>query len=246
MKVLLPDYDLVIEEGVAEVKNHTLYLYKQGIARSVMYKLAYILFGECECYYCHRKLRTDPLKQRNYKKFFDKISIDHLIPREFGGPTITNNLRPACTECNNRKGNMFEDEFSEYQRIVAHAADKGKKGKNEKRLFKESLRYKQELRRCGRLQTMPSEWLDNGTVKQVWVRCWIDQRNGQAYKRMRKQVKQYNFLLDPIVVSANGVVLDGFVSFQIALSFKLKPLVIRLENVVQLGFESEDNQASKI
>ena len=40
MNILLPDYDCVIEEGIAEIKNRKLYLYKNGVFKEVMYKIS--------------------------------------------------------------------------------------------------------------------------------------------------------------------------------------------------------------
>ena len=73
MNILLPDYDCVIEEGIAEIKNRKLYLYKNGVFKEVMYKITYMLYGDDECYYCHRKRRASP-EQKDKKKYFSTIS----------------------------------------------------------------------------------------------------------------------------------------------------------------------------
>ena len=44
------------------------------------------------------------------KKPKEEMTIDHVYPADFGGPTITNNLLPSCKGCNNKKRNMLYNE----------------------------------------------------------------------------------------------------------------------------------------
>lgn len=236
MKILLPDYDCTLCDGAAEVKDHILYLYKIGAIKEVMYTLAYMIFGNDECYYCHRKLRTHQ-KQCDNKRYFSKISMDHLIPQDFGGPTITNNLRPACTDCNTRKGNLFEDEYAEYLEVIQRTAGRGKLGRQEKRLFREKILLKQELRRFGNEPSLPKEWIAApGDIKNIWVNYWIGQKKGGSYGQMVADVQKYNYLIKPVTITANGVVVDGFNANLVATFFEVTPIIIPLENVIQCGY----------
>jgi 5-methylcytosine-specific restriction endonuclease McrA len=40
------------------------------------------------------------------------LTVDHIIPKSRGGEDTWENLVTACIRCNNRKGNMFPDEFN--------------------------------------------------------------------------------------------------------------------------------------
>lgn len=51
------------------------------------------------CYYC---LEMKPVKD---------ITIDHVVPRSRGGGYDRRNLRPACKQCNERKGSKTPEEF---------------------------------------------------------------------------------------------------------------------------------------
>ena len=37
-------------------------------------------------------------------KHFDKITLDHLVPKRAGGHTTKNNLAACCANCNRQKG----------------------------------------------------------------------------------------------------------------------------------------------
>ena len=38
----------------------------------------------------------------------EEMTIDHMYPQDFGGPTITNNLLPSCKKCNNDKDDEYK------------------------------------------------------------------------------------------------------------------------------------------
>ena len=236
MKILLPDFDCVLCDGAAEVKDNILYLDRLGAHKEVMYKLAYMLYGDDECYYCHRKLRRNQ-DQFDSKKYFSKISIDHLIPQDFGGPTITDNLRPSCTDCNARKGNLFEDEYYEYLKVVQRTINRGKQGRQEKRLFREKILFKQELRRFGDVPSLPDDWIAApGEIKNIWVNYWIGQKKGGSYEQMVADVQKYDYLIKPVTITANGVVVDGFNANLVATFYGVTPIIVRMENVIQCGY----------
>jgi len=236
MNILLPDYDCVLEDGVAEIKNKKLYLYKNGVFKDMMYKLTYMIFGSDECYYCHRKLYTNQTEHYENKLYFQRISMDHLIPKDFGGPTITNNLRPACTECNTKKGNMFEDEYYEYLKVLQRTANRGKKGRMEKRLFRENIQLTQRLRRYGDIPCLPEEWISKEEVKCILVNYWIGQKKGGSYGQMVEAVKKYNHLVNPITITANSVLVDGFNANLVAIDYEIVPYILKLDNVIYSGF----------
>ena len=81
-----------IRDGVLELKGDFNF-------EKIMIELTYQMRGRTECYYCKRKVKAT------------KITIDHMFPSDFGGVTITNNLAPACSNCNSNKSNMNQYEF---------------------------------------------------------------------------------------------------------------------------------------
>ena len=234
MKLILPDYDFKLEDGLAEVKDGKLYIYKPGSFKEIMYKLTYIIYGNDECYFCHRKLRTNMLELDN-SKYFSQITLDHLIPQDFGGPTITNNLRPACSDCNSSKGNMYPDEFEEYRKFDGK---KDKASKVEKRHFKESLRLKQERRRFGEIESVNEEWYSDEVIRNIYVNFWITEPLGVMYKKQERFFKNYKRLPKPIVISQNRFLLDGFNTILLGkYNFGDKKIkIIILENVYFMGF----------
>ena len=118
MKVLLPDHDIILEDGSAEVNDGILYIYRPGAFKEIMYRLTYEIFGKKECFFCHRRfIEVGEKPEGDDCLFVTQTTLDHLIPQEFGGPTITNNMRPSCSHCNNSKGNFYPDEFQEYRSV---------------------------------------------------------------------------------------------------------------------------------
>ena len=234
MKLILPDYDFKFEDGLAEIKDGKLYIYKPGSFKEIMYKLTYMIYGNDECYFCHRKLRTNMLELDN-SKYFSQITLDHLIPQDFGGPTITNNLRPACSDCNSSKGNMYPDEFDEYKKFDGK---KDKASKVEKRKFKESLRLKQERRRFGEIESVNEEWYSDELIRNIYVNFWITEPLGVMYKKQERFFKNYKRLPKPIVISQNRFLLDGFNTILLGkYNFGDKKIkIIILENVYFMGF----------
>jgi 5-methylcytosine-specific restriction endonuclease McrA len=41
----------------------------------------------------------------------DLATLDHVVPRSFGGPLSRDNLVLACSACNNERGTMAADAF---------------------------------------------------------------------------------------------------------------------------------------
>lgn len=52
------------------------------------------------------------------------VTIDHIVPQDFGGPTISNNLIPSCSKCNKEKGNMTKEEYDEFKRSGCNCTGK--------------------------------------------------------------------------------------------------------------------------
>ena len=233
MKIPLPNYDYKFEDGSAEVKDGMLYIYKPGSLKDVMYKLTYLVYGATECYFCHRKLRTSDLGVNN-NQFFTKMTLDHLVPQEFGGPTIPNNMRPACSNCNSTKGNMYPDEFELYRQ---YWGKKDEKTKAERKKFSEELTLKQEKRKYGQIESIPREWICQELIRNIYVNFCIAEPLGVEYHRQEKFYKKYKRLPKPIIISENRFLLDGFNTIMLAKNNYVERVnVIVLENVFYRGF----------
>ena len=85
----------VVEDGILKMTRQTSF-------RKVMIEITYQMKGRNECQYCHMKFTKE------------EMTVDHMFPIDFGGPTISNNLLPDCKECNNKKGNMTYQQYMAY------------------------------------------------------------------------------------------------------------------------------------
>lgn len=58
------------------------------------------------CHYCGGKVSRDVDESHP-----DRATLDHRIPRSRGGSNARANIVLACRGCNERKGNMTDQEF---------------------------------------------------------------------------------------------------------------------------------------
>ena len=233
MKIPLLNYDYFFEDGSAEVKEGVLYIYKPGALKEVMYKLTYLIYGSTECYFCHRKIRTSAAEANN-NQYFSKMTLDHLVPQEFGGITTPNNMRPACSNCNSAKDNMYPDEFEMFRQFWGR---KDEETRIAKKKFLEELKLKQEKRKYGQLESIPKEWVSQEKVRNIYVNVCIAEPLGVEYHRQEKFYKKYKRLPKPIIISANRFLLDGFNTIMLAKNYYIERIdVIVLENVYYNGF----------
>lgn len=75
---------------------------RQGKFQDIMYDITYKLKGNDRCYYCGEKVNPS------------KITLDHVYPQALGGPSIPQNMVPACRNCNGKKEDMTPDQFRAY------------------------------------------------------------------------------------------------------------------------------------
>ena len=129
-------------------------------------------------------------------------------------------------------------ENEEMMKALQETAGQGKSGRAIRRLFKESLQYKQELRRYGHIPCLPEKWLCKEDLKCILVTFWLSQNKGGSYEQMICDVKKYNNLLYAITVTANGYLVDGFNANLVATLYDLPIKVVKLDNVIFLGFPS--------
>ena len=117
-----------VEDGILKLKVDASF-------RKAMYELTYELKGRNVCEYCG-------------KTFLDEdMTLDHMIPQERGGPTITNNLVPSCKECNSKKSNMTAEQYIKYKNLS---------GTEKKKYFENFKRYVNYMKR-NELLELPEE-----------------------------------------------------------------------------------------
>jgi len=73
-----------------------------------------------------------------------RLHVDHIIPRDWGGPTKPWNLTTLCAKCNEGKRNLFSGFSPETLARIPDQA-KGELGKLIKRILKERKRNRKEL-----------------------------------------------------------------------------------------------------
>lgn len=193
-----------VEDGILKLKVDASF-------RKAMYELTYELKGRNVCEYCG-------------KTFLDEdMTLDHMIPQERGGPTITNNLVPSCKECNSKKSNMTAEQYIKYKNLS---------GTEKKKYFENFKRYVNYMKR-NELLELPEEWLSKKKVKEIIARFDFSQEYKKSqYRKVERFYNEYGHLPKPILVDKKGFLLDGFISLMFAKDNNLRNLsVMVLENV---------------
>lgn len=238
MVIELPAGNHVFDNNIAEIKDGVLYIYRASFFKDIMYQITYMIYGT-DCYYCHKKfdeqglLRTDAANQCK-GQLFSKLTMDHLVPQEFGGPTIPNNMRPTCNKCNQLKSNWYPEEFEE---LMGIDKQNNPHYKSERALLKKRITEIQEKRRYGEIPSIPEGWLIDHILRTIYVNFHLVEPIGLEYKRIEMNFKKYRRILKTIIVSGNGFLLDGFnvILFAKKNSIEKIPTII-LENVIYKGF----------
>ena len=196
---------------IAEVNNGTLFIYQLTRFEDLMYELTYELKGRNVCEYCG-------------KTFLDEdMTLDHMIPQERGGPTITNNLVPSCKECNSKKSNMTAEQYIHYKGLR----------ESEKKQYLQNFKLYVERMKENELLELQEDWISKKEVSEILVRFDFSQEYKKSkYRKVEKFYKEYGHLPKPILVDRKGFLLDGFISLMFAKDNNLRNLsVMVLENV---------------
>ncbi len=232
MNIILPEqftrYDERGQKRVVFIEDGILYMRFDVGFKSLMKDLTYAIYGKNICKCCNQKTKSN------------MMTVDHIIPQDYGGPDITNNLIPYCKECNERKANLMPEQHSKYLEI---------EGQKERSQFaKECMAQNEALRYDTKFSHLYSEEDD------IWVRGMRTDKirggkEGVKYKSERKDTKtshkqtkyekvakfysKYKNFQKPIIVDRDKHLLGGFVSFTFAKNNKIAEVpVIQLQNVV--------------
>lgn len=195
----------IIEDGIFKMTRQTSF-------RKIMIEISYQMKGKDVCQYCHKKFAKE------------KMTIDHMFPIDFGGPTISDNLLPACKKCNNEKGNMT------YQQYMAflEAKDVGL----EEKYLKTLKKYQELIRKEKRYQIQKS-WITERPIGDIFTNINLNEDyRKKKYKSYEEYYLTYGIIKTPIIIDKNGILLDGFLRLMLAKNYNIKSVpVIILENV---------------
>ena len=194
-----------IEDGVLKISRDVSF-------RKVMTEITYQIKGKNRCCYCREKIGKD------------EVTIDHMYPQEFGGPTITNNMLPSCKKCNNEKGSLNTSQYKAFLKA---------KEKGEVDEFKKKIKQYQNYIREWIEFDIPQEWLGVEEISSLIVIFDLDENyKSKKYQKIVKYYEKYQHFQKPIIIDKNGFVLDGFLAVMYAKNTGIKKLpVIQLDNV---------------
>ncbi len=219
MNIELPEgfaYEPATKDGYAYVNERNILVLKNNISYSkVMYLITHFLKTDGICPYCGQ-----PLKGR-------KITMDHILPQDRGGPTIPNNLVPCCSSCNEEKSNMDEWEYEKFKNL-----SQSKKAIYRKEIEAYIVKMKEE-----RGHEIPSQWLTKMDLKNeniiVTINFREDWYRSNKYQKVKRMYRTYNHLTYPVIIDKHNVLLDGFYTLMFAEKNGINTDVpiIRLDNV---------------
>lgn len=204
-----------IEDGILKLRFNIEF-------KRIMRELIYSQKGH-KCYYCGKKM------DRN------QMTVDHIIPQDVGGPTITNNLALACHKCNGEKSNMNAMQYKQYL---------GKKTSAERIEYSQRIQLENEKLKTKKNFPFLNDWVIEMPINKIRGyqrkgRCNFYQSN-QNYNKKKKTkyakieefYRKYDRLHKAIVVDRNNRLLGGYTSLMFAKNNHLKTVpVIKLENV---------------
>lgn len=217
MNVLLPKTPFVYNNGAAVVEGNFLYIYRPVDFNDLMYALTYEIYrDDMRCFYCGEPLTE---KQR---------TLDHRLPVDLGGPSLTNNLVPTCRKCNSTKGNLTEEQFKKFMRFSKP---------EEAKLYRLGIeRGHKEIRQGKKI--IPPEWLcpPDYPLNVIKMRMHVDVPLGRGYNSIKRKHNKYGAILRPVIISANKELLDGFNVCLFAKGHNCweKVSIIKLDNVVTM------------
>lgn len=87
------------------MENIYLNTLKQGAYKNMNIKTIDKLYiyqrDQCKCYYCHKALK------------YNKITLDHYLPKSHKGTTDVFNLVTCCKFCNKQKKNRIPEDYDQ-------------------------------------------------------------------------------------------------------------------------------------
>ena len=194
--------------NLAWIRNSTLEVMNGSVSfNDLMYAMTYRLKGKERCSYCGKLLKNG------------NRTLDHIIPRDLGAPTITNNLTPSCSNCNSTKNNMMPWEYEEYLML----------GRAEKQIFLREVNIRHEqIKFCSGFK-LPYGWVDTAFTEDIEIPRIPSHINLQTVSEF---YEKYGNLRKPVVIDQKGILIDGLRVLLFTEKMRIKRIpVIVLENV---------------
>lgn len=220
------------EEGNKLLKLKSQYSYNLFVRRCEVYLHfeQIIENGEipiCEC--CGKPLTRD------------NISLDHVIPKDFGGPTFQQNLRIICKKCNSRKGNLLKKDSDKLLKML-----KKREGRDKIKKFCHNKVEKTTKKFLKKKSFLPKSWITK--IERDKIIC-----AGEETISCDKETdffKEHGFLKNIVIVDKNNKLLDQKSVYKIlkqTCSKKEKVNVIKISNIEidPLFFVSLDSESIK-
>lgn len=208
MKISLPEnysYKKIgkVKDGILHMRSHIFF-------EDVMFDLIYMQKVH-KCHYCGKPISRS------------ESTIDHLYPRDLGGPTIPDNLAICCPECNVCKDNMTEDQFIHYSSIRDI-----KKKKN----FYQEVSLSNDIFKKTNGPMIPKSWISEASIEKITSDFFVSKGvNAKGYRKAEKSYKEYGQIIRPIIVDKNFKLLDGFYALLFAQNNSINSLyTVVLEN----------------
>lgn len=219
MKIELPE-SFEYQKGEGRVTVHDGIMEITSIPfgfEEIMYQLVHYQLGqlkERKCYYCGKTLKCE------------ELTLDHYYPKNHGGISITNNLKPCCKSCNSMKSDLTSEQFERLRQI---------KSEYKRKVFRKKVTKRNIIEKETMGVLIPKDWYQ--LEEQIF--CFLptistNRLRGAAYRKILAGYKKYGRICKPVVISKNRVVLDGFSALIVARDLEEQPPlpVVTLENVI--------------
>ncbi len=206
-------YGTTIQKNDAYVIDGELKIRRTVSFRNVVKELTFNLKGGKNiCAYCGKSIE------------YSKMTIDHVYPQTMGGPTITNNLVPACRKCNSDKTDMTFEEYMEWCSFSTE--DEQKKFLNLLRRKKEGMRRRKEYQ-------IPEDWISKKRITTILLDVKLeDCSQTKKYRKIESFFNEYQYFQKPIVLDKNRFLIDGYNTVIFAKDHHILEIpIIQLDNV---------------
>lgn len=201
-------------KNFAYEKNGILYINGDVSFEKLIYHLISFSKRRKRCFYCNRKLHS-------------KIrSIDHMIPKYWGGVTVPDNLVFSCKKCNGTKSIMTAEQYETFMNLPDDV-EKKKEYKNECFIRNENIVYERGF--C-----IPEDWVLYNIRTKIYVDINFDESyKSKRYQMIKSHYKKYHKLPRPIIISGNNILLDNYHVLMFAKNKQIKKVpILQLENVI--------------
>ena len=191
MNIILPKRFYYTEKksrNVAYIENGKLYIDGSVNYESIMYSLAYSIYGYNRCFYCGVELNAT------------NRTLDHMFPRMWGGISIPNNLRPCCKKCNiKQKHDMTYNQYKNWLKL--------RSDKERAKYYEHAISSNMERLRKGKI-ILPKQWLTQYDITNL-LRHMDLRRIKKDDQNVKMWFDQSHTYCKPIIVSSDGWMYKG-------------------------------------